>query len=127
MTEQLDYKQALVRLVTPLEALAIGGAVVLSLWGWHLVPWLCWAAGAGAVWGYFALMAYPLSFWLVALCGVGMSGTAGYFIGHGMIGTPFLGWVFGVTAALCSLVSKLELREMVRHNLAVPSIGGETE
>lgn len=111
MNEQLDYKQALVQSTSFLEGAAIGGAVILTLWGWNLVHWLCWAAGAGACWGYLCLIAYPKTFWLTVLVGAGMTGTAGYFFGYCLLNTHFLGWVFAVAGALASIGSKARFRE----------------
>lgn len=115
MNEQPNCKEALVQSTSLFEGAAIGGAAVITLMGWNLANWVCWAAGAGALWGYFWLIANPKTFWLTVLCGIGMCGTAGYFFGYWLNNSHFLGWVLAVAGALASIGSKAHFREEIQR------------
>jgi hypothetical protein len=116
MPQQLTGKQAFIAAINYVEALAIGGAVVATLWDWHLVHWLCWSLGAGAAWGFFYLIAHPQAHWLAVLGGVGISGTVGYFFGLLVYsGSHFFGWVFAAIGAVLSLSAKEHFRAEIRR------------
>jgi len=116
--ERQQVWMALMQGMYVLEGLAIGGAVVLTLWGWHLVHWLCWTMGAGAAYGYFWLIAHPRTYWLTVLIGVGMCGTAGYFVGSYIFGSTVVGWVWALVFAAMSVRSKQEIKEQIRRVMA---------
>lgn len=117
MNEPHGYKQTLIRSMIFLEGGALGGGAVIALWGWHLVHWLCWAAGAGVFWGYIQLIAHRRTFWLSVLCGVALSGTAGYWLGYLINNSQVMGWAIGFAAVIYSVQSKLDFRDMVGRGL----------
>jgi hypothetical protein len=116
MPQQLSGKQAFIAAINYIEALAIGGAVVATLWDWHLVHWLCWSVGAGAAWGFFYLIAHPQAHWLAALGGIGISGTVGYFFGLLVYsGSHLFAWVFAAIGAVLSYSAKEHFRAEIRR------------